>query len=261
MTDVQQLLDFALECAWKAGRISLGHFLNGVAVERKADNSPVTVADREVEQMLRSRITQQWPEHGIIGEEFGRIESRSEFTWIVDPIDGTKSFTCGVPFYANLIALTDSQGPLIGVAHYPALNEMIYAARGLGCYWNGRRCHVSDVHKLEDAVLLTSDVSSYHTPARAAIWDQLTDRTYFQRTWGDAYGYLLVATGRAEIMLEPSLAVWDAGPMPVIMNEAGGHFSDWQGQVDIASGSAVATNGELYEPVMHIIQESQAQGT
>jgi histidinol-phosphatase len=255
-TDIQALLDFSLDCAWKAGRFSLAHFQNNVAVERKADNSPVTIADRGIEQMLRERITHEWPEHGIIGEEFGRIDTTSEYTWILDPIDGTKSFACGVPFYANLIGLTDAEGPLIGVAYYPALDEMLYAVRGGGCFWNGRRCHVSEVNKLEDAVLLTSDINSFRTPHKAAVWKTMIERTYFQRTWGDAYGYALVATGRAEIMLEPALAVWDAAPFPVIMAEAGGTYTDWQGKVAIDTGSALATNGALYEQAMQIINES-----
>ncbi|HLV33620.1 MAG TPA: inositol monophosphatase family protein [Spirillospora sp.] len=253
MTAVREMLEFALDCAWKAGRISLGHYQNGIHVERKADNSPVTIADREVEQMLRERITRTWPEHGIIGEEYGEVPGKSEYTWIVDPIDGTKSFTCGVPFYANLIALIDAEGPLIGVAHYPALNDMIYAVRGQGCFWNGRRCHVSAVDKLEDAAVMTTDVDILLKPEQAAVCRQLLERAYFRRTWGDSYGYALVATGRAEIMIEPALAVWDAGPFPVIMAEAGGTFTDWRGNVDIYAGNAVATNGVLYSQVMEII--------
>ncbi len=254
MTDIQRYLDFALDCAWKAGRITLGHFQTGVQVERKADNSPVTVADRAVEHMLRERIRQTWPEHGIIGEEYGQVDSQSEFTWILDPIDGTKSFAQGVPLYANLIALVDSEGPLVGVAHYPALNETVYAARGSGCYWNGRRCQVSTVDKLEDAVLLTSEPNVISSPKNAPAWQSLVSRTYFQRTWGDAYGYALVATGRAEIMLEPHLAVWDAAPFPVIMQEAGGTYTDWRGQVDIRGGNALATNSRLHDQVMEILK-------
>jgi histidinol-phosphatase len=255
-TNVQELLDFALDCAWRAGRISLNHYQNNVAVERKADNSPVTIADRDIEEMLRERITSQWPEYGIIGEEFGSVESKSEYTWIVDPIDGTKSFMCGVPFYATLIGLTDAEGPLIGVAYYPALNDMLYAVRGGGCFLNGRRCRVSEVDKLEDAVLLVSDVSSFRTPHKAAVWNTLMERTYFQRTWGDSYGYYMVATGRAEIMIDPWVAIWDASPFPVILSEAGGTFTDWQGRVAIDTGNAFATNGALYEQVLEIIQQN-----
>src|SRR5690606_24185326 len=144
----------------------------------------------------------------------------------------------------------------VGVAYYPALNDMLYAVRGGGCFWNGRRCHVSKVDKLEDAVLLTSDLNSFRTPHKAADWKTLIERTYFQRTWGDSYGYFMVATGRAEIMIEPGLAVWDASPFPVIMSEAGGTFTDWHGRCAIDTGNAFATNGALYEQVLQIIRES-----
>lgn len=254
MTPIQHFLDFALDCAWKAGRISLGHFQTGVQVERKADNSPVTIADRAVEQMLRERITRTWPGHSIIGEEFGSANGVGQYTWVLDPIDGTKSFAQGVPLYANLIALTDPEGPLVGVAHYPALNEIIYAARGLGCYWNGRRCQVSTVDQLADAVLLTSELHTISLPKNAPAWQSLVSKTYFQRTWGDAYGYALVATGRAEIMLEPHLEIWDAAPFPVIMQEAGGTYTDWRGQVDIRGGNALATNGRLHAQAMEILR-------
>ena len=259
MTELQDYLDFALDCAWKAGRIALGYYQTGVAVERKADNSPVTIADRGIEQMLRERITQQWPQHGIIGEEFGRIKGQSVYTWVIDPIDGTKSFAHGVPLFANLLALVNADGPLLGVMHYPALGEMIYAARGQGCFWNGRRCHVSTVDTLEDAALMTTDLDLLYDSSQAVACQRLVERTYFRRTWGDSYGYALVATGRAEIMLEPRLAVWDAAPLPVVLQEAGGIYTDWQGRVDIHSGSAVATNGVLHEQVMALIGQPKAE--
>lgn len=253
MTDLQTFLDFALDCAWQAGRISLGHYQNGVQVERKADNSPVTVADRAIEQMLREKIAARWPTHGLIGEEYGMVSGSSELTWVVDPIDGTKSFMCGVPFYANLVALVDDEGPLLGVMHYPALNEMIYAARGQGCYWNGRRCQVSDVADLADAALMTTDLDILYKPPFADRCQQLVQQTYFRRTWGDSYGYALVATGRADIMLEPTLAIWDAAPLAVIMQEAGGVYTDWQGKVDIRSGSALAANSTLHQQALQIL--------
>jgi histidinol-phosphatase len=205
MTDeirMQALVDFALDATWQAGRVTLGHYQRGVTAERKADNSPVTVADREAEQLLRELIQRYWPEHGVLGEEYGRSAADAPYTWIIDPIDGTKSFMAGVPLYANLLALTHHGRPLLGVANFPALGEMVYATRGGGCFWNGRRAHVSAVDRLADARLLTSELNHYG--ARQPVWDQLVAATYFQRTWGDAYGYFLVATGRAEIMLDPA---------------------------------------------------------
>jgi histidinol-phosphatase len=254
MTDeirMQALVDFALDAAWQAGRVTLGHYQRGVTAERKADNSPVTVADREAEQLLRTLIQRYWPEHGVLGEEYGRSAADAPYTWIIDPIDGTKSFMAGVPLYANLLALTHHGRPLLGVANFPALGEMVYATRGGGCFWNGRRAHVSAVDRLADARLLTSELNHYG--ARQPVWDQLVAATYFQRTWGDAYGYFLVATGRAEIMLDPAMALWDCGPLQLILEEAGGTFTDWQGTPTIYGNESVATNGRLFTPVMQII--------
>ncbi len=253
--DPQLLLEFALEATWKAGRVTLSHFQTGVPAERKSDNTPVTLADKEAEQVLREMISNYWPDHGIIGEEFGEKNSDSPYKWIIDPIDGTKSFVSGVPLYATLLALTDGDKALVGVAHFAGLNETVYAVRGGGCYWNGRRAHVSAKDNLADAVLLTSELNYFFLANRQKAWQRLIESTYVQRTWGDAYGYFLVATGRAEIMVDPAMYVWDCGPFQVIMEEAGGTFTDWKGTPTIHGNESVATNGALFDQVMDIIGE------
>jgi histidinol phosphatase-like enzyme (inositol monophosphatase family) len=253
-TSLQPLLDFALDAAWQAGRITLGYFQTQVQVERKSDYSPVTIADRESEKKLRALIGNAWPDHGILGEEFGSTDATTDFTWIIDPIDGTKSFVQGVPLYAVLVALTERKQPVIGVAHFPALHETVYAARGLGCFWNGRRVHVSQVRDLKDAVLLGSEVVVRNNPARSDGWQRLVDRTYIQRTWGDAYGYALVATGRAEVMVDPEVKVWDCAPFQVILEEAGGTFTDWNGMPTVYAGASIATNGLLLEQVLALVK-------
>ena len=257
--DPQLLLEFALEAAWKAGRVTLGHYQTGVPEERKSDNSPVTLADKQAEQTLREMITRYWPEHGIIGEEYGQQNSDAQYCWIIDPIDGTKSFVSGVPLYSNLLALTDGDKALLGVANFPALDDMIYALRGGGCYWNGRRTHVSQKDNLANAVLLTSELNYFGLSNRRQAWQRLVEQTYIQRTWGDAYGYFLVATGRAEIMLDPAMYLWDCGPLQVIMEEAGGTFTDWKGTPTIHGNESVATNGALFDQVMDIIGERSPQ--
>jgi histidinol-phosphatase len=246
------LLDFALDAAWQAGRITLGYFQNGVAVERKSDASPVTRADKEAEQRLRQLLEKSWPEHSIVGEEFGQQRGTTSLTWLLDPIDGTKSFVAGVPIYGCLVALTDNEVPILGVAHFPALNETIYATTGGGCFWNGRRARVSDVSNLSDAVLLGSDVSP--KGEKGDQWRRLVDSTYIQRTWGDSYGYALVATGRAEVMCDAVMQVWDCGPFSVIMKEAGGTFTDWGGKTTIYGGESIATNGHLFNDVMRLVK-------
>jgi histidinol-phosphatase len=256
MNTLRSMLGFGLDAAWQAGRITLGYFQRQPAVERKSDNSPVTIADREAEQKLRELIGRYYPDHGIIGEEYGRQAGKSSYTWLIDPIDGTKSFVAGVPLYGCLLSLVegDQAAPVLGVAHFPALNETVYAARGEGCYWNGRRAHVSSVDKLSDATLTMSDIGGWVQYGKAAAWQNLVDSTYIQRTWGDAYGYALVATGRADVMLDGRMEVWDCGPLQVILEEAGGTFTDWQGNATIYGGEAIGTNGALFEQVMKVVK-------
>jgi histidinol phosphatase-like enzyme (inositol monophosphatase family) len=250
-------LEFALDAAWQAGKITLGHFQTGIAFEKKADNSPVTLADQQSERKLRELINRRWPEHGIIGEEFGEEAGSSGLTWIVDPIDGTKSFVHGVPLYGVLVALAEGDRALVGVAHFPALNETVYAARGMGCYWNGRRAHVSTVNNLADATLLASDINTYAQFGKAKAWQRLLDATAIQRTWGDSYGYALVATGRADLMVDPWMALWDCGPFQVILEEAGGTFTNWNGYSTLHAGEAIATNGVLFETVMGLVKSAK----
>jgi len=254
---LDDLLQFALDAAWQAGRVTLSHFQTGLVAERKADNSPVTIADREAEQKLRQLITARWPAHALIGEEYGASpgdETGDGYTWIIDPIDGTKSFVSGVPLYSVLLALVRDNEPLLGVIHFPGLNETVYAARGHGCYWNGRRSRVSSVSTLADAVMLASDLNTFAAFGREEAFQHLIKKTYIQRTWGDAYGYALVATGRAEVMLDPVMALWDCGPLQIILEEAGGTFTDWRGTPTIYGGEAIATNGVLYEQVMALVR-------
>jgi histidinol-phosphatase len=251
---LQSALEFALDAAWEAGRSTLGLFQTGVAVERKADLSPVTEADKGAERLLRERIARYYPDDGIIGEEYGQSAGRSGRTWIIDPIDGTKSFIHGVPIYGCLLALAESDRALIGVAHFPALSETVYAVRGLGCFWNGRRAHVSTESNLADATLLLSEVKGYGRNQQAV--EALVAGTRIQRTWGDSYGYMLVATGRADVMMDPAMHIWDNGPFDVILPEAGGTFTGYAGQVGLSVSATLATNGALFEPVMALIREN-----
>jgi histidinol-phosphatase len=252
---IHEFLEFAVNASWQAGRVTLAHFHTNLDVETKADASPVTIADRQAEQKLRDLIQRYWPDHGILGEEFGRQPGTSSLTWILDPIDGTKSFIHGVPLYAVLMALVDGDSaPLLGVIHFPALNETIYAGQGEGCFWDGRRAHVSQVSRLDEALLLSSELNNFVDNGRGTAWQRLIDATPVQRTWGDAYGYSLVATGRAELMVDAAMAVWDCAPLQVVLEEAGGTFTDWQGTPTIYGGEALATNGALFPEVMKLVR-------
>lgn len=247
------LLDFALDAAWQAGKITLEYFQTGTAVERKADASPVTLADRRAEEKLRERIQHQFPEHGILGEEFGEVPGRTPYRWILDPLDGTLSFIQGVPLYGVLVGLEYAGQAMLGVAHFPALGETVYAAKGEGCYWNGRRTQVSAVERLEEAVVLATDVRDLYEGGRGPVFETLQANTRLQRTWGDCYGHMLVATGRAEIMLDAALKIWDCTALQPILEEAGGTFTDWHGVATHTAGNGLSTNGHLFRPLMGII--------
>lgn len=249
---VSDLLAVATEAAYLGGRRTLAYFNAGVAVETKADNTPVTRADREAEQIIRERISRSFPNHTIIGEEAGETRGNDSYRWIIDPIDGTKTFIHGVPFYGVLVGVEVSGVPAVGVVYLPALDEMVGAATDLGCWWNGRAAHVSAVSDLGEATLLTTSVNA--CMARSDAYERLVARTKLQRTWGDCYGYVLVATGRAEMMLDPAMNPWDSAPLLPILREAGGQFTDWQGNPTIWGPDAVGTNAALHTQVLDVLR-------
>ena len=243
------VLELALEAVWKAGRVTLAHFQTGVKVEAKADETPVTVADREAERTMRSLIEARFPHDGILGEEFGETRPSAPRRWILDPIDGTHAFVHGVPLYGVLLAVEEARELQVGVAHFPALQETLWAARGHGCHLNGRRVRVSDVDRLDAALVLATDAEAFASSAKVEGWRRLCRATRLVRTWGDAYGYALVASGRAEVMLDAQFSVWDAAAVRILVEEAGGVFTDWQGNPTHLGGSGVATNAALAEAV------------
>jgi histidinol phosphatase-like enzyme (inositol monophosphatase family) len=249
MRSLQQFLDFAIDAAWQAGRLTLAHYQTGVTIERKPDRSAVTVADREAEKLLRRLIEARFPDHAIVGEEFGGETRDASHRWILDPIDGTNSFVRGVPFFGVLVALEISGDPVVGVAYFPGVDDMMAAAHGAGCRWNGRLAAVSGVTSLAEACVAFTDAR--HVSDRLGPeWAGLLTGTALERGWGDCYGHCLVATGRADIMLDPRMNPWDCAALIPIVQEAGGRFTDWTGIVTIDGGDAVSTNGALHDEVL-----------
>jgi histidinol-phosphatase len=246
---LREFLEFAMDAAWQAGRLTLAHYQTGVAVQRKVDRSLVTVADRRAEELLRGLIASRFPEHTIVGEEFGANDQTSSHRWVIDPIDGTNTFVRGVPFYGVLVALEIEGTSAVGVSYFPALEEMIAAARGLGCSWNGRPARVSTVTSLAEACIAYTDSRGLRERLDHD-WDTLQQATALQRGWGDCYGHCLVATGRADIMLDPRMNAWDCAALIPILQEAGGRFTDWTGRVTVDGGDAVSSNGALHEEVL-----------
>lgn len=253
-TEVRELLGFAVELAHAAGRHTLGFYGHRLDFDAKSDGSPVTVADREAEALIRDRIAGRYPDHGVLGEEFGETNPGARVRWILDPIDATRSFMRGVPLYGVLIGAEVEGAATVGVCHFPPLGETVAAGTGLGCTWNGAPCRVSPATRLEDALVLTTDPVMLETVGRDPGWPELQRRAGMVRTWGDCYGHALVATGRAEVMVDPIMNVWDCAPFLPILTEAGGRFTDRDGTPTIHGGSAIASNGVLHDEVLRVLR-------
>ena len=249
----RDLLDFGVEVAWRAGRATLAHYQTGITAETKADDTPVTSADRDAERIMRELITARFPHDGLLGEEHGEDRPGADRRWIMDPIDGTRTYVRGVPLYGVLLALEEEGEAVLGIMHFPALAETVYAARGIGCWWNGRRALVSDTTTLGEAFVVATDAENIERAGHGAGWDALRARVSDWRTWGDCYGYALVATGRADVMLDPVMSIWDAAALAPIIDEAGGVFTDWDGAPGHRGGSAIATNAALARDVRRVL--------
>jgi histidinol phosphatase-like enzyme (inositol monophosphatase family) len=256
MPSLSDLLDVAIDAAHLGGKRTLAYFNNSdLAVEVKADQTPVTRADREAEEIIRGRIARFFPAHAILGEETGTTDGDPEYTWIIDPLDGTKSFIHGVPLYGTLVGIEVRGKPSVGVVYLPALDEMVFAATGLGCRWNGRPARVSNVGRIEDATI--SCTSIIRAIARSDAFERLTRNAKLVRGWSDCYGYVLVATGRIDVMLDPAMNVWDCAPLLPILEEAGGHFTDWTGVATIRGADAVGTNAALHDEVIEVLKSER----
>lgn len=255
---------FALQLAAAASRETLKYFrTNQFQVERKSDRSPVTLADKQAEQIVRGMIQDQFSDDAILGEEFGTVAGNSGYEWIVDPIDGTKSFISGVPLYSTLVGMTYQGQPSIGVIAIPALCELVIAAKGLGAWYGARRwglntdtsipleqTWVSKQSQLSEGLLVTSQADNFQRRNAQSAFAQLESGAYVTRTWGDGYGYLLVATGRAEAMVDPIVNPWDVAAVAPVIQEAGGTFSSWSGDFDIRAGHCLGTNGLVHASVL-----------
>jgi histidinol-phosphatase len=246
-----ELLDTAVTLVRQAGELTLQYCQrDDLAIDRKGDGTPVTAADRGAERLLREEIESRFPDDGILGEEEAEKIGTSGRRWIIDPIDGTKAFTHGVPLYTNLLAIEDADGIAVGVINVPALGETVYAGRGLGCFDNGKPVSVNDHASFDGAYLSTSGLTSWPDDMLLRV----KQAGFNMRTWGDGYGYVLVATGRIEAMVDPVAELYDLAPMPVILHEAGGRFTDLSGADGPGGGSGLATNGRFHDELLAVLQ-------
>lgn len=250
MPGYQQELELAVHFAAEAGKAILPYFQTTLQVETKQDNSPVTIADRKAEELLRALMEKHTPGYGIIGEEFGGKPTNSGREWVIDPIDGTKAFIHGVPLFGTLLALLEEGRPVVGVCALPAMGHTLAAASGSGCRLDGIPCKVSSADKVEDSLLLDGSVTTMERLGYGPRWAALRKKAKLHRGWGDCYGHLLVAVGRAEAMVDPVVSIWDVAPFAVILPEAGGRFTAFSGNASITELSGISSNGRIHEEIL-----------
>jgi histidinol phosphatase-like enzyme (inositol monophosphatase family) len=255
---IQSRLDAALAAAEAAGQLTLNHFAPGVAVETKRDGSPVTIADRAAETAIRTHLSAAFPRDALEGEEHPHAPGDSGYTWIIDPIDGTYSFVRGVPLYGTLIGLEHDGQLVAGVVHMPALNETIFAARGHGAWHRvGRhpavRARVSTTPTLADALVCTTSYDYFRDAKATGVIDALHHAAGHTRGWSDCYAAVLLATGRADAILEPVVHPWDIAAIWPIVAEAGGRCTDWAGRDTVRGRSCIMSNGPLHDELLELV--------
>lgn len=246
------LIRFTARLAGESAQVIRRYFRNGYAVELKDDESPVTVADRQAEEIMRRLIMERFPEHGIFGEEYGRHQPDARYQWVLDPIDGTKNFIAGSYLFGTLIALLEDGRPLVGAIHQPLLNDFL-VGDGRRSWLNGRQVQVRPCSHIEDATLLNTahwNVANYHN---GGAFEALSKQVKQYNNWGDCHGYYLVATGGADIMTDPILNDWDLMALIPVIEGAGGRITDWQGRDPIGGHGAVATNGVIHDQVIALL--------
>jgi histidinol-phosphatase len=253
VTDLDRALAAAVEAARAAGEIALRYYRTGFDVTLKADATPVTQADRGAEQAIRETLGRAFPGCGFLGEELGAVGDQQR-RWIIDPIDGTKNFIRRIPVWATLIALEEQGEVTVGVIHNPVTGELLTARRGGGAWRDGERVAVSAIEGLGEATLLHAGLRLLR---EGGHWDgfvRLVDATGRQRGFGDYLGYTLVAEGKAEIYVETDLKPWDLAPCRIVVEEAGGRFTDLAGVPTIHRGTALATNGRLHDAALAFLR-------
>jgi histidinol phosphatase-like enzyme (inositol monophosphatase family) len=256
MTDAiaRPFLSFAVELAQASGDFIKPHFGNlGLAVDLKSDLTPVTIADRGAEELMRAMIARRYPDHGVLGEEYGADRTDAEFVWVLDPVDGTKAFTTACPLFGTLIGLLHQGKPCLGIIHNPILGQLMIGD-GTTTTLNGTRVRCRATTRVEDATLLYSDHFSVERYQNGAAFDTLARRVKLARTWGDCYGYLLMAAGWADIALDPIVNPWDIAAIIPIVRGAGGTISDWNGNDPASAQSAIAcATAELHRTVVAVL--------
>lgn len=254
-SNMEEFAAFASGLTRESGALIMEYFGRDVGVQIKNDQTPVTVADQRAEALLRQRIGSRYPEHQILGEEEGLSgPGDAEYRWVLDPIDGTKSFIRGVPLFGTLIALLHEDQPVLGLIHLPAMGQLLTGARGMPTTCNGTPVHVSGTRDLASATVLFTSPGELYRRGYGAALQELTKRVGLVRSWGDCFGHFLVATGQADAMFDPILNIWDVAALKPCIEGAGGKLTDRQGDPTGLGDSALSSNGHLHREVLQIMQ-------
>jgi myo-inositol-1(or 4)-monophosphatase len=251
---MEELKKFCRVLAYESGKIIRQYYRTNFSVETKSDESPVTIADKKSEEVMRSLIMKEFPQHGIVGEEFGEYNPDAEYKWILDPIDGTKSFVAGTPLFGTLIALLKDGEPILGVINQPILEEFLIGDNNSSML-NGKKVMVRECKEISSAVLLATDQLHFGKYRNKEGFDNLVNKVKLYRMWGDCYGYYLVATGYADIMIDPIMNPWDLMALIPILRGAGGTITDYYGGNPVKGDSIIATAGGIHSDVIRILNE------
>ena len=256
MKEPEELKNFCKKLSEESGKIIRSYWRTKIVVDTKIDSSPVTIADKKAEELMREMIMKQFPDHGILGEEFGEHNPDSEYKWVLDPIDGTKSFICGTVTFGTLIALLKNGEPILGVINQPILNEFLIGD-SISSELNEKKVKVRECKNVSDAVLLTTDYLNIEEYQNITGFNSLIHKVKMYRQWGDCYGYYLVATGYADIMIDPIMNPWDLLALIPIIRGAGGTITDYYGNDPLKGNSIVVTAGKIHNEIIALLNRDQ----
>lgn len=252
MNPYSEILEEATEIVERGSRIALSYFRQALLIETKTDHSPVTIADKKTEEALRTDLMRAFPDHGIVGEEFGEEFPDRDYVWTIDPIDGTRSFIRGIPLFGTLVSLLERGEPVVGIAVLPALDETYISAKGLGAFCDGHPLHVSNTQSLDQAFVCCGDSNAFEAAGKSAYQEALIQRSELVRGYSDCFGHLLVLRGAVDAMVDPLVSIWDIAPLISLTTEAGGTYFSFDGTSSLRGKSFITCNPALKQPLLNL---------
>ena len=253
MDELQEIIDTACDIAERASEIALSYFRQAILIEMKENMTPVTIADKKTEEMIRKELTLAFPGFGICGEEFGEEGADAELVWTVDPIDGTRSFIKGIPLFGTLLGLMQHGEPIGGVMILPALRESYMAAKGMGTFCNGHQLHVSQKAAIESAFISVGDTDCFEASNTTRTLSNIIAKAELVRGYTDCFGHSLVLRGGIDAMIDPVVNLWDIAPLACLVKEAGGEYYSFSGETTIRAGNFITSGAPLKPEILSLL--------